>query len=923
MDSGIPDLCDLEELLSDLVKPSIASTQPTTFSEDVAAFADAEEETLQARTSGVLGRSWRTCDIFRSEPVEPGTSSPLQMLCMASSPPLTPSLARKRKFTELNLGENQLARPAKAQRSYYGINIHQLLEDAQAEAIIPIEAYELPTPPAEQTTTKKSSLLWTEKYRARKFTDLIGDERTHRSVMYWLKRWDQIVFPGSYRPQKPKKGQTEQIEERPLKKILMLTGPPGLGKTTLAHVCAKQAGYEVQEINASDERSSNVVRGRIRDMVGTENVKGVDTRTVDGKVRKAGKPVCVIVDEVDGVVSGSGGAGGEGGFVKALIDLILLDQKNSSGLSNMQQAPARKKKGDRFRLQRPLILICNDIYHPSLRPLRQSSHAEVIHMRKPQIQTITARMQSIFDKEGVPCEGDGVRRLCEATWGVSNRKEDRGGNGAGEGDMRGIMVVGEWIAGKLRAEQSATGNARLTRRWVEDNVLRDLSHGGGATRGLGGGGPKDIVERVFQEGAGFPKSSAPVTPSNNSGARGVAEGQKRTATDRLRELVDTHGDTDRIMTDCFTTYPDHPFQDDTLLSKPSAAYDWLHFHDRLSSAVFTSNEWELAPYLSTPVLAFHHLFASPTRAQYQAQAQQGQNNTDPSDDALPPHPFTGPQASWTAHETTKHHLSLLETLHSSLTLDLTRSFSSTTTLSTDLLPYLLRMLSPNVNPVIVGGSATDREGKAGTASVRKASEQQLLSRSVEAMLACGIHFERTRVTDLDSADGGKPSWQAPSQWIYRMEPSIDVLGTYSTGGKDFGDSAVGGKQRFAVRQVLDQEWKKAERKRAEAARMARFKGGAVAGEEDDAEAAISLSASAAIDSEAARIAKMAVKRDFFGRVIVAPVPSPASAGGDQGKGKATTTTEEGPEGRIWVTFHEGFSNAVRKPIGLGELMKGL
>jgi replication factor C subunit 1 len=43
---------------------------------------------------------------------------------------------------------------------------------------------------------------------------------------------------------------------------VMITGPPGIGKTTSAHLCAKLAGFTPIELNASDARSKKLVEVR-------------------------------------------------------------------------------------------------------------------------------------------------------------------------------------------------------------------------------------------------------------------------------------------------------------------------------------------------------------------------------------------------------------------------------------------------------------------------------------------------------------------------------------------------------------------------------------------------------------------------------------------------------------------------------------
>lgn len=693
---------------------------------------------------------------------------------------------KERKTSTVKTYESMVAARSKtkegrAKKEYYGIDIHNLMSAAsielaekrqrELEAVLPPISVQSVNMPSTAGKKPKKSLLWTEKYRARNFMDLCGDDSTNRNVLRWLKKWDPMVFPGMVKAKpvvaKRAAGKSQFEEEKPHRKILMLTGPPGLGKTTLAHVCARQAGYDVMEINASDDRSRDVVKNRIRTTLGTESVKAV-SNLKDGNNVKVAKPACVIVDEVDGVVAGSGSSG-EGGFIKALIDLVLVDQKNSSGVVNSGAEHGRKKKnGDDFRQMRPLILICNDVYHPSLRPLRQSNLAEIIHVGRPSIDTVVGRLKAVFEKEGIPCDKDASRKLCEAAWGMaSGINTKRGVESTVEGDLRGVMVVGEWVACRFRSSTLKV-NEKLTREWIERNVLQQLASGAAGARGLGRGSVKDIVTRLFQEGGGFPKQALELSESKTRHEQpktelGFGEQQKKYAMQHLGQMVDSSGEISHIVTEVFAEYPNRDFNDDLYLTKPNQAYDWLHFHDLCQSRLFTSQDWELAPYLGQPVLACHHLFASPKRHWDGAPGFHTRRGTGGADgaegDAGPPMPFTGPRADYQAREAEKQTRAQLQTLQNQLPPTLMRSFRSAEAVAVEFLPYLVRLVSPDVKPVVIGGS------QGSTASVRKESEKAMVKRASQVLAEVGISLQRGKIeSDIVSSRG--------PQYVYRMEPYV-------------------------------------------------------------------------------------------------------------------------------------------------------
>jgi len=80
--------------------------------------------------------------------------------------------------------------------------------------------------------------------------EVCGNKGQVEKLQQWLHDW-----PNSYKAGFKKPGKSGMNTFR----AVMITGSPGIGKTTSAHLCAKLEGYTPIELNASDARSKKLV----------------------------------------------------------------------------------------------------------------------------------------------------------------------------------------------------------------------------------------------------------------------------------------------------------------------------------------------------------------------------------------------------------------------------------------------------------------------------------------------------------------------------------------------------------------------------------------------------------------------------------------------------------------------------------------
>ena len=121
-------------------------------------------------------------------------------------------------------------------------------------------------------------LMWSEKHRPQIISDMVGNEESRAAIMEWFAKWKKGTKP------------------------LLLVGPPGIGKTTMAYLVAKQFGYDMIGLNASDVRSKSRINEILSPVLGNVSVLGIPM---------------IFVDEVDGI-HGRGDYGGAAALVEIL-----------------------------------------------------------------------------------------------------------------------------------------------------------------------------------------------------------------------------------------------------------------------------------------------------------------------------------------------------------------------------------------------------------------------------------------------------------------------------------------------------------------------------------------------------------------------------------------------------------------------------
>ncbi|OLL24207.1 Replication factor C subunit 1 [Neolecta irregularis DAH-3] len=215
------------------------------------------------------------------------------------------------------------------------------------------------------------SQLWTDKYAPSSLKDICGNKGLVEKLQRWLRDWPKYINANFKKPGPDGSG---------LYRAVLVSGPPGIGKTTACHLVAKLEGYDILEFNASDTRSKRLMDEQLRGVTDNTSLNGyfaADARFDPTKLK-----LVIIMDEVDGMSGGDRGGVGQ-------LNVVIKHTKI------------------------PVICICNDRKHQKLKPLDRTTLD--IPFKRPTAQDMRSRLMSIAYREQLKLEPQAIDQLVAGT----------------------------------------------------------------------------------------------------------------------------------------------------------------------------------------------------------------------------------------------------------------------------------------------------------------------------------------------------------------------------------------------------------------------------------------------------------------------------------------------------------------------------
>ncbi|MFW5937394.1 MAG: replication factor C large subunit [Halanaeroarchaeum sp.] len=266
---------------------------------------------------------------------------------------------------------------------------------------------------------------WTEKYRPTSLSEVRGNDSARDDFEEWARTWDEH------------------------RESVVLHGSPGVGKTSAAHALAADVGWDVVELNASDQRTADVIER----VAGEAAMSGTLAGGTGGRK-------LIVLDEADNI-HGNADRGGSGAITSLVKDA-----------------------------NQPIVLIANEFYDMS-RGLRKACRE--IEFRDVSKRSILPVLRDVCRREGIEYEdaaldalaeknaGDlrsainDLQALAEKTEVLTEDDVVTGRRDTTEGifDFLDAVLKEEDAEGALKMAYDVDETPDDLVHWVEDNVPKD------------------------------------------------------------------------------------------------------------------------------------------------------------------------------------------------------------------------------------------------------------------------------------------------------------------------------------------------------------------------------------------------------------------------------------------------------------------